>query len=66
MGKVSKIGTVNVKSFMEVHKYSHVMHLVSLLEGQKRTDMDIFQALMSFFYLQVHYQGLPRLEPWKS
>ncbi len=48
MGKVSKIGTVNVKSFMEVHRYSHVMHLVSLLEGQKRTDMDIFQALMSF------------------
>lgn len=48
MGKVSKIGSVHIKSFMEVYKYSHVMHLVTLLEGQKRQDMDIFQTLMSF------------------
>ncbi|PKM93248.1 MAG: anthranilate synthase component I [Firmicutes bacterium HGW-Firmicutes-1] len=48
MGKVSKIGTVNVAKYMEVQNYSHVMHIVSLVEGEKRDDQDMFQVLMSF------------------
>lgn len=48
MGKVSKISTVEIKSFMKVQKYSHVMHLVSLVGGNKREDKDMFDVLMSF------------------
>ena len=48
MGKVSKIGTVEVTKYMEVQNYSHVMHLVSLVEGEKREDKDMFETLMSF------------------
>ncbi|MCF8020401.1 MAG: anthranilate synthase component I [Vallitaleaceae bacterium] len=48
MGKIAKIGSVEVTSYMEVQKYSHVMHLVSLVEGEKDEDKDMFEVLMSF------------------
>ncbi len=48
MGRVSQIGSVEVTQFMEVQNYSHVMHIVSLVEGQKRVDKDMFDVLMSF------------------
>jgi anthranilate synthase component 1 len=48
MGRVSKIGTVHVKEFMQIHNYSHVMHLVSLVEGEKRDDKDSFEVLSTF------------------
>ena len=34
IGRVCEFGTVRVKSLMYVERYSHVMHLVSSLEGQ--------------------------------
>ena len=34
IGRVSKPGTVEVTKFMHVEKYSHVMHLVSVVEGK--------------------------------
>lgn len=48
MGRISKIGSVEVKRFMEVENFSHVMHIVSLVEGEKREDKDMFDVLMSF------------------
>ncbi len=48
MGRVSTIGSVKVTKYMEVQNYSHVMHIVSLVEGEKREDQDMFQVLMSF------------------
>ncbi len=48
MGRVAEIGSVNVKEFMQVHYYSHVMHLVSLVEGTKRADVDSFDVLSTF------------------
>ena len=48
MGRIAKIGTVKVTEFMEVHYYSHVMHLVSLVEGQKNENEDGFSVLSSF------------------
>ncbi|GKX29389.1 anthranilate synthase component I [Vallitalea longa] len=48
MGKVSKISSVELASFMKVQKYSHVMHLVSLVQGTKRGDKDMFDVLMAF------------------
>lgn len=48
MGKVSKFGTVKITKYLEVQNYSHVMHIVSLVEGLKREDKDMFDTLMSF------------------
>lgn len=48
MGKVAKIGSVKVTSLMEIRKYSHVMHLVSTVEGKKPKDKNIYEILMSF------------------
>lgn len=47
IGRMSKIGTVKVKEFMQVHYYSHVMHLVSLVEGTIRNGYDAFSVLAS-------------------
>ena len=48
MGRVAEIGSVKVPTMMEVRNYSHVMHLVSLVEGQKRGDIDSFDVLSTF------------------
>lgn len=48
MGRIAEVGTVNVKDFMTVQNYSHVMHIVSLVEGQKRKDKTPFEVLGSF------------------
>jgi anthranilate synthase component 1 len=48
MGRVANIGTVNVSKMMEVRYYSHVMHLVSLVEGQKTEQEDSFSVLSTF------------------
>ncbi len=37
VGRVSKPGTVHVPKFMQVEKYSHVMHLVSVVKGELDT-----------------------------
>ncbi len=49
VGKVSKPGTVRVPILMEIEKYSHVMHIVSVVEGIKRDDVDEFDVLMAAF-----------------
>ncbi len=49
MGKVSEFDSVKVESLMEVHQYSHVMHLVSLVSGKRRQGMSMFDVLMSFY-----------------
>ncbi|SHM29615.1 anthranilate synthase component 1 [Caldanaerovirga acetigignens] len=47
IGKVSKIGTVELERFMEVELYSHVMHIVSTVSGQLSDDKDYFDALVA-------------------
>jgi anthranilate synthase component 1 len=45
--KVCKSDSVAVTEFMQVHKYSHIMHLVSTVEGDLRADktaIDAFEA----------------------
>ena len=49
LGRVSEYGTVNVTELMEVEYYSHVMHLVSNVEGKLSTDHDIYSALEACF-----------------
>lgn len=48
MGRVSEFGTVKVTDFMKVQKYSHVMHLVSLVEGKKKGIIHPVELLASF------------------
>lgn len=49
IGKVSDYGSVEVTELMEVEYYSHVMHLVSNVEGQLAADEDIYSALEACF-----------------
>lgn len=47
LGRISTPGTVRVEQFMQIEKFSHVMHLVSLVSGQlgeKYTAIDALQA----------------------
>ncbi|MDR0843555.1 MAG: anthranilate synthase component I [Acidobacteriota bacterium] len=45
LGRVCDYGTVKVTDLMRIEKYSHVMHLVSTVEGKLRDDLDCFHAL---------------------
>jgi len=49
LGRVSDYGTVRVRDLMYVEKYSHVMHLVSALEGQLRSELDPLDAVAACF-----------------
>ena len=49
VGKVALPGSVKVPRLMEVERYSHVMHIVSRIEGILRRDMDCFDLFMSAF-----------------
>jgi anthranilate synthase component 1 len=49
VGKVAIPGSVAVLRFMEVERYSHVMHIVSTVEGLLNPDMDCFDLFMSAF-----------------
>ena len=48
-GKVSKINSVKVTESFIVEKYSHVMHIVSNVEGIFNKKVSIFEALLSGF-----------------
>lgn len=47
LGRVSKFCTVKCDSFMEIEKYSHVMHIVSNVSGALADDKDFFDAFLS-------------------
>jgi anthranilate synthase component 1 len=49
LGRVSRPGTVRVTKYMEVERYSHVLHLVSHVEGRLRPDLDALDALRAVF-----------------
>ncbi|MCB8988559.1 MAG: anthranilate synthase component I [Ardenticatenaceae bacterium] len=49
IGRVSEYGTVQVRELMVVERYSHVMHMVSHVEGQIKPDMDAFDLMRATF-----------------
>ncbi|MDQ4127233.1 MAG: anthranilate synthase component I [Actinomycetota bacterium] len=49
LGRVSAVGSVELASFMEVERYSHVMHIVSTVEGDLREDLTALDALAAAF-----------------
>lgn len=49
IGRVSEPGTVKVSELMDVERYSHVMHMVTHVQGKLRKDMTAFDALRACF-----------------
>ena len=49
IGRISEPGTVEVTQFMDVERYSHVMHLVSHVQGKLRARLSQFDALRACF-----------------
>ncbi|MFC1586293.1 anthranilate synthase component I [Fibrobacterota bacterium] len=49
LGRVSEYGSVRVTQFMTVERYSHIMHIVSNVEGILRPEMHCLDALMACF-----------------
>jgi anthranilate synthase component 1 len=49
VGKVATIGSVKVTELMTVERYSHVMHLVSNVEGDLKEGLDAFDVLAACF-----------------
>ncbi|MGC2694946.1 MAG: anthranilate synthase component I [Candidatus Angelobacter sp.] len=49
VGRVSEFGTVKVRDLMFVERYSHVMHLVSAVEGTLRPELSPVDAFAACF-----------------
>lgn len=49
VGRVAQTGSVKVTELMNVERYSHVMHLVSNVEGDLKHGLDAFDVLASCF-----------------
>jgi anthranilate synthase component I len=49
LGRVSEYGSVKVRNLMYVERYSHVMHLVSALEGRLRPELSAMDAFAACF-----------------
>ena len=45
IGKISKFGTVKVEKYMEIQRFSHVMHIGSTVRGEIRDDKDAIDAV---------------------
>ena len=48
LGKISRFGSVQVEKYMSIERYSHVMHIVSMVEGRKKGSYHPFDLLASF------------------
>jgi len=49
VGRVAKVGTVKVTAQMTIERYSHVMHIVSNVEGELAPEYDAMRALFAGF-----------------
>jgi anthranilate synthase component 1 len=60
IGRVSQIGTVEPTRLKTVERYSHVMHIVSQVEGDMRSDADAYDALKATFPMGT-VSGAPKI-----
>ena len=65
VGRVSKAGSVKVTDKMLVEYYSHVMHIVSNVEGEVKSNKDILSLLMSGFPAGTVSGAPKKLGLWK-
>ncbi len=49
IGRVAQYGQVKVEELMKIERYSHVMHIVSHVEGQLRDDLDMFDTFRACY-----------------
>jgi len=49
IGRVAKYGQVQVEELMKIERYSHVMHIVSHVEGELRADLDMFDTFRACY-----------------
>ncbi len=49
VGRASEFGSVKVTDFMSIEKYSHVMHIVSNVEGRLRPDRTAYDVMRATF-----------------
>ena len=49
VGRVAEFGSVRVTEFMQIERYSHVMHIVSNVVGRLRSGCSVFDAVRSTF-----------------
>jgi anthranilate synthase component 1 len=60
LGRVARIGSVQVGQLMAVERYSHVMHLVSDIQAQIAPRKDCFDVLKATFPAGTH-SGAPKV-----
>ncbi|MFT5206281.1 MAG: anthranilate synthase component 1 [Candidatus Omnitrophota bacterium] len=49
LGRVCKVGSVKVSEFMNIEKYSHVMHIVSHVQGDLEPKKDVYDIIKATF-----------------
>jgi anthranilate synthase component 1 len=49
VGRVARYGTIRVPELMVIERYSHVLHMVSQVEGELRSGLDAFDAFRAAF-----------------
>jgi len=49
VGRIAAYGQVQVDELMEIERYSHVMHLVSHVQGRLREDLDMYDVFRACF-----------------
>ena len=49
VGRIAQFGTVRVPDLMVIERYSHVMHIVSEVQGRVRDGLDVFDVLRATF-----------------
>ncbi len=60
IGRVSKIGSVHPLYLKRIERYSHVMHIVSQVEGELSDDADAYDALRATFPMGT-VSGAPKI-----
>ena len=49
LGRISEMGSVQVTDYMVIERYSHVMHLVSHVQGVLRKEFDAYDVIKATF-----------------
>ncbi|MCF6269119.1 MAG: anthranilate synthase component I [Melioribacteraceae bacterium] len=49
LGRVCKYNSIEIKDYMKIHRFSHVMHIVSRVEGELQENQDSIDAFMAAF-----------------
>jgi len=62
LGRVCQPGSVAVKDLMVIERYSHVMHIVSQVEGRLAAQRDVWDLLMAAFPAGT-VSGAPKIRP---